>query len=586
MHELWQRLSAQLAVWFPRTAAYLKESSNPHVTVPVRQVSTPKKAASKPPSTGYVPFKISQASINAMREKVQQAVAAGLISEPSSEQWAMIVCKKPITRVFAGAGSGKSATLVLRVLFMLAHLGVERSSVTVISFTNASCQELRERLLKLSAFWQYPLSQDDATQLVRTFHSAMGVQARSLGADSGWFEQLGSQSAELDQPSASLKPVQVALLKQAFDQACQTPGFLPALKLLGVEAKADAPYRLAGMLRAAPLVELFYQEASFAQSIGLEVSTLDALPCLNAKDHAFVQALSLFWPHFSACLAAQGLRTFDQAFIQLTQTPAPLSVLAPLQHVLIDEFQDISAHILKWLLSAQSCLAGQGRAVSLMAIGDDWQSIYGWRGSSPELFIELDRHLKNYGIVQKSHVLHFVTNYRCCDAVLAQAQRTLDKVALKQDKACVAFTQSTQPNEAVRVVEGFDSRTQLAEVVQLIARISAQTPEATVLVLSRRNQILKRLKPLVGANKAVRLLSIHSAKGLQASVAIILDDCHAPLAHPVRNALYARAGLFGLSYDQAMADENLRLGYVAMTRAMQQVVWFTQKRQGASLGLT
>ncbi len=69
---------------------------------------------------------------------------------------------------------------------------------------------------------------------------------------------------------------------------------------------------------------------------------------------------------------------------------------------------------------------------------------------------------------------------------------------------------------------------------------------------------------------------------MQAEVAIIVDDCLPPEKHPLRNALYAYSGFFHNSYDQAMADESLRLAYVAITRGVSRVFWFTQKTQGAT----
>ncbi|MFX5756225.1 UvrD-helicase domain-containing protein, partial [Acinetobacter baumannii] len=93
-----------------------------------------------------------------------QAVTLGVVSPPSEEQWAMILCRQPLARIFAGAGSGKSTTLVLRVVFMLCHLGVEPQRLTVISFTNASCTQLREQLLRLLAHWQYPFDAAQARQ--------------------------------------------------------------------------------------------------------------------------------------------------------------------------------------------------------------------------------------------------------------------------------------------------------------------------------------------------------------------------------------------------------------------------------------
>ncbi len=40
-----------------------------------------------------------------MREQVAQAVTLGVVSPPSEEQWAMILCRQPLARIFAGAGS-------------------------------------------------------------------------------------------------------------------------------------------------------------------------------------------------------------------------------------------------------------------------------------------------------------------------------------------------------------------------------------------------------------------------------------------------------------------------------------------------
>ena len=179
-----QLLSSALARYFPRTTAYLRaerEAAQPRK--PVRKQSKKKStgnkkagsrktASSKPGPAGIYPatrLKIEDAQVQAMRERVAQAVSAGLIGAPSDEQWAMILCRAPLARIFAGAGSGKSSTLVLRVVFLLCHLEIEPKRLTVISFTNASCHELRERLQRLLDFWHYP---HDARQCVRTFHAA------------------------------------------------------------------------------------------------------------------------------------------------------------------------------------------------------------------------------------------------------------------------------------------------------------------------------------------------------------------------------------------------------------------------------
>ncbi|MFX7724149.1 UvrD-helicase domain-containing protein, partial [Acinetobacter baumannii] len=90
--------------------------------------------------------------------------------------------------------------------------------------------------------------------------------------------------------------------------------------------------------------------------------------------------------------------------------------------LLIDEFQDVSPQIVLWLQALHRRLATQGTAPSLMAIGDDWQSIYGWRGSSPELFIDFDRHFPSRGRGRKSALLVLETNYRSVEPIIRDGE--------------------------------------------------------------------------------------------------------------------------------------------------------------------
>ena len=114
------------------------------------------------------------------------------------------------------------------------------------------------------------------------------------------------------------------------------------------------------------------------------------------------------------------------------------------------------------------------------------------------------------------------------------------------------------------------------------ARSIDSRERTAVLLLGRRNDTLKDIQAGLDRKLPVKAYTIHRAKGLQAEVAIIVDDCLPTTAHPLRNALYAHCGFFANSYDQAMADESLRLGYVAVTRGVSRVLWFVRKPQGAT----
>jgi DNA helicase-4 len=619
-----------LTRYFPRTSAYLRAEGQaallhgqprPRASKAAATASTksPQRsaAAAKPranPAKGsaiYGPtlMVVDATQIAAMRARVSQAVAAGIVSPPSDEQWAMILGRNPLTRVFAAAGSGKSSTLLLRLVFMLCHLQIAPEQLTVISFTNASCAQLREQLLKMLAFWPYAFSPAQAQQCVRTFHSAMAVQAKEALHNPRWFEQLASSTGnQLDNPltGSRLHPAQVALLKQAYQNCYSQQAEFRTLvhQLLQLPAPAADPaprkaplgnYQLAGEFAAVPLFAAFYQQAGFIQSIGIRIEQLQARSLLcAAPERGFVQALVLFWQSFSQLLDEQGLHTFDGAFAQLSDdlnrpsTGLPAAALAPFSHLLIDEFQDISPQIVLWLNAVQRALVRQGTAVSLMAIGDDWQSIYGWRGSSPELFINFDQHFPGTGKSSKSALLLLQNNYRSIEPIIRDAEAVLAGVQHKHSKTSHANRATQAGEHGVKLISKFDLKQRLPELLQLIheqcalVAASQDGERSGVLVISRRNAPLQLLRPLLEKKLPVKLCTIHSAKGLQAQVAIILDDCPSASAHPLRDALYAHAGFFHNSYAQAMQDESLRLAYVAITRGVSRVFWYCNKPQGAT----
>lgn len=634
-------VSKALARCFPRTSAHLraeegavlfarwsgagtKQSAKP-AGKPQRQVvrkpQTPRAKPRKTTAEGiYGPAKMAVESqqVQAMRLRVSKAVEAGVICAPSDEQWAMIISDSPVTRVFAGAGSGKSTTLVLRVVFMLCHMDIPPERLTVISFTNASCAQLRDQLTRVLDFWNFDFDPAQARRCVRTFHSAMGVLAKEVLGNPQWFEQLdekGASATELDNPltSSRLRPAQQRLLKQAY-QSCymaeehfrqrvhQLLGLAPPVEPApGKKPTHKAPqdlFKLAGELTTAPLFEVFHAQAGFIESIGIRIDQLqpERMNC-NKQEQAFIEALMLFWQHFQQALQAQGLMTFDGAFQQLTRRLAgegsglSAETLAPFRHLLIDEFQDISPQIVQWLQALHHALAKRGDSVSLMAIGDDWQSIYGWRGSSPELFIDFDKYFPGKGALKKSLVLNLQTNYRSIEPIIRDGESVLEGVQFKQAKSSKAVKAAQPGNHGVKLVTRFDTKARLPELIKQIQAqcdYVASRPEAdrnAVLVLSRRNEPLRAIQAQLDKKLPVRTYSIHRAKGLQAEVAIIVDDCLPPEKHPLRNALYAHSGFFRNSYDQAMADESLRLAYVAITRGVSRVFWFTQKTQGATRAL-
>ena len=113
----------------------------------------------------------------------------------------------------AGAGAGKSTSLVLRILLLRHYLGFELDALTVVTFTRESRKDFIQRLLQVFALWQVELSPAQGRELVRTFHSRILPLVRSLPgfAQVRAFETLGSEMPVGSEASADSNPFDLRL---------------------------------------------------------------------------------------------------------------------------------------------------------------------------------------------------------------------------------------------------------------------------------------------------------------------------------------------------------------------------------------
>ncbi len=716
-----------------------------------------------------------------MREAVAQAVANEIVDSPTDAQWDMILSDNPATCVIAGAGSGKSTTLVLRVVLMLEYLDVRRQDMTVVSFTTASCAELRETLTKVLLHWNpRELTEREAKRLVRTFHSALNQVAKVVFPQTRFFENLKEKrkkaNAEDRDPALMLEPAdtqqapedvenpfsaaklssqQLELINSSYrelfqidaefrtdvlamlaiecqrsrDDTVETRAYLAntkrvaasrdrnlittvnaklaelkmwpegvtcgpieafdygghifhangvvdstgklvffggfigenslldssimvcgedgrdefpvykvldmkrnivsmacgrefiyvndreSLRKLGLEAQflgdtwepgTPAPMfnvQLDGEIKGTSIAEAFYVQASFMENMGMRVS--DSIAQMapfrdSCLEYHFANAISRYWVHFNNALGNQGIMTFNDAFLRLTEGGGPRAtritpqLLAPFLHLVIDEFQDISPQIARWLVALQRKLAVpeiQGRFPSIMAIGDDWQSIYGWRGSAPDFFIKFDSHFPSHTKLGGATVLRMTENFRSVPPIIEDAEVILQPVQNKTTKTSVPTKKAEAGDHGVRLIEcGKLDEPVLDQIVQFIERQyldACRLPNAhknKVIVMSRKNSVIDQLSTKLGNRRGLLVYTYHRSKGLQAEVAIMVEDCAYEQNHKLRNRVYATTGLFenGYDYDQAMRDEAFRLAYVGATRGRRRTYWFVSELQGAA----
>lgn len=110
----------------------------------------------------------------------------------------MILTPSTCVRVAAGAGSGKSTTLALRVIVLRYYLGAAWDEITVVTFTNKSRDDFIKKLLSNAQLFEPTISKRLIEARVRTFHSLAFRQARAAGLNGNTADRIPQKSPVKD----------------------------------------------------------------------------------------------------------------------------------------------------------------------------------------------------------------------------------------------------------------------------------------------------------------------------------------------------------------------------------------------------
>jgi ATP-dependent DNA helicase Rep len=319
--------------------------------------------------------------------------------------------------VLAGAGSGKTRVITHKIARLL-QAGLRPEQIAAITFTNKAAQEMRERARSL-------VGPKAAQKLViATFHS-LGV--RMLREDG---ERLG--------------------LKPKFS-------ILDADDVLGV-------LREAGATTDAQLARRWQWTISLWKNNGLDADQAER-QAQNDDERVAARVMKLYQERLNAYQAVDfdDLIGLPLALLQRDET-ARAKWRGLLRHVLVDEYQDTNATQYELL----KALVGEGKDSGVFtAVGDDDQSIYGWRGATID---NLKRLPQDYPQLK---VIPLEQNYRSTAAILNAANNV---IALNPKIFQKKLWSDLGEGEPVRVVE-CDHEEHEAE--RAVARIQSIRANAT-----------------------------------------------------------------------------------------------------------
>jgi DNA helicase-2/ATP-dependent DNA helicase PcrA len=310
--------------------------------------------------------------------------------------------------VLAGAGSGKTRVLTHRIAYLLATGAARPGEILAITFTNKAASEMRERVEQL-------VGRATRAMWVTTFHSAC---ARMLRADA---ERLGySRSFTIYDESDSLR-----MLKRCMAE-------------LGVDPKRYPPRSIR------------------SQISGAKNQLVDAGAYAQAQGSVFEETTAAVYELYEKRMLDANAMDFDDLLVR-TVNLLELSEEArerwrrTFRHVLVDEYQDTN-HAQYRLL--QLLVAEHG---NLMVVGDEDQSIYGFRHADIRNILDFERDFPDAEIVKLEQ------NYRSTQTILSAANAVVERNRERRPKRLwteiaggepVRLSELTDEHEEARWVAG------------------------------------------------------------------------------------------------------------------------------------
>ncbi|WP_036198960.1 ATP-dependent helicase [Meiothermus ruber] len=363
-----------------------------------------------------------------------------------SQQEAVLHFEGPAL-VVAGAGSGKTRTVVHRIAYLLRERRVYPAEILAVTFTNKAAGEMKERLEKM-------VGRPARDLWVSTFHAAAVRILRTYG------EYVG------------LRPGFVI-----YDEDDQNTLLKEVLKELELEAK-PGPFR-------AMIDRIKNRGAGLAEYMREAPDFIGGVP----KD-----AAAEVYRKYQSGLRMQGALDFNDLLLLtielFEQHPEVLhKVQQRARFIHVDEYQDTNP--VQYKLTR--LLAGE--RPNLMVVGDPDQSIYGFRSADINNILDFT---KDY---PGARVIRLEENYRSSSSILRVANAVIEKNALRLEKVL----RPTRPGgEPVRLYRAPNAREEAAFVAREIVKLGNFQQIAVLYRTNAQSRLLE--EHLRRANVPVRLV--------------------------------------------------------------------------------
>ena len=378
------------------------------------------------------------------------AAAPDRLTELNPAQREAVTTTEGPVLILAGAGSGKTRVITIRIVHLIEQAGVRPEQILAVTFTNKAAGEMKERVEKLLEG-----QARGGSPLISTFHS---LCVRILRRDIEKLEEGYTRSFTIYDSDDQQRLIRQCIRDCEFDDKQLTPRVVQSA-ISGAKNRGEDP-------------ELYAAKADHGVSRRQEIGRVYAL---------YEQRL-----HASNALDFDDLLIMTVRLLRHSE-PARHYYHQRFRHVMVDEFQDTNGiqYALTRLLVEGDLALNLGRRPedfwrnrSLCVVGDESQAIYGWRGSDFQIILGFEKDFPG------TKVIKLEDNYRSTERILTAANRVISHNTERFDKVLRA---NSQEGEKIRYAQLRDGEEESRWIVGKIEEHLRREPKLRAAVLYRTN---------------------------------------------------------------------------------------------------
>lgn len=472
------------------------------------------------------------------------------------EQKACVLDQSNYLLIVAGAGSGKTLTMIGKVLFLINN-NIKEQEILCISFTNETTNNFKTKLKKC---YIYQVE-------VLTFHKlAINILKKC------------DHNIQLAKPDTLEYIIDEFLEHIILDSKHY---MIIVLKYFNINNFFKIKKKYLCLINTNKFRGLKKLIAKFIHLIKSHNLNINNIVLLYKKEQYylwntnryFFKLVIIIYLLYSHELKSNNMYDFDDLLIEASKVIEKHKLKLPYKYILIDEFQDTSPirlELIKTIVKYNSA--------KLTVVGDDWQSIYRFTGCNLDLFINFNKFFKG------AKIMKIQNTYRNSKQLIDIAG---DFIMQNKKQLTKELKSNIKLNNPIKIIY-YNSNPK--QSFSLFLEQLYQDKKFPILILGRNNKdifyyldkhfIINNNYQIIDTKHPdfeIKYLTVHKAKGLESAYVVIINLTNSINGFP--NQIKNEQIITKIIPDKKIFpfDEERRLFYVALTRTKNEVFLFTPK---------